>query len=135
MKSSSISSGLRSKTSGGKIACVTRAIVKANESVNRVSSSSGAAATDSISALAKALKKEDVNVHIDLPAIVKCSLRDLPWYCYPKSVAVDYLATEGSKLRKKGIEKPFVYVDLRHFYLNGWRSRRVMTPPTMSRHT
>ena len=107
---------LRSVGSGGKIAFVTQAIVKANGSVNRVSSSSGAAVTDSINALAKVLKKEDVNVHIDLPpAIAKCSLRDLPQYCYPKSVAVDYLATEASKLRKKGIESPFVYVDPRQF--------------------
>ena len=109
VKSSSISSCLRSKTSGGKRACVTQAIVKANESVNHVSSSSSAAATDSISALAKVFQKKDVNVHIDLfPAITKRSLRDLPQHCHPKGVAVDYFATEGSKLRKEDIESPCV---------------------------
>ena len=87
-----------------------QAIVKANGSVSRMSSSSGATATDSISSLAKVLKKEDVNVHIELPLVIaKCSVRDLPQNCYPRSVAVDYLATEASKLCKKGIEKPFVY--------------------------
>ena len=64
-------------------------------------------------ALVKALKKDEVKVHIDVrKQLSEVSLSNLQHSCLPKGQLVDALASEGAALVKKGVDKPFVCVDL-----------------------
>ena len=55
---------------------------------------------------------------------VRClSLQDLPHFALPKSEAVDKLATEVARLKKKGHADPYVCVDLKDF-LPQWAALR-----------
>ena len=65
-------------------------------------------------------KKEIPKVHVNLDdAIDKLKLSGLPQALWPKSWAVDVLATEAARMVKKGINVPFVFCDLKHF-LPSW---------------
>ena len=73
-----------------------------------------------MSALIQALSKQEPKVHIDLvDKLSRRSLAGLPSCCLPDGDLVDDLATQASKLRKKGIKDPFINVDLAK-YLPVW---------------
>ena len=59
-------------------------------------------------------------MHINLDdAMEKLNLKGLAQPLWPKSWAVDVLATEAARMTKKGIRMPFVFCDLKHF-LHPW---------------
>ncbi len=61
-------------------------------------------------------RKEEPKVHVDLAAEVdKLKLQGLPQPFWPKSSAVDAVATEVARLMKRGIAEPYVYVDIKTF--------------------
>ena len=55
-------------------------------------------------------------MHIDITEGLKqVSLAQLPLEVMPSGILIDKLATEVSRLKQKGIVKPFVIVELRDF--------------------
>jgi hypothetical protein len=66
-----------------------------------------------ISGLVASLTKEKAKVHLDLGPLLKgMNLEDLPSSAQPKTALVDALATEYKRLRDKGYDAPFPYVDI-----------------------
>ena len=58
--------------------------------------------------------KEDIKVHVDQGSALKLiSFAALPSECRPRGDAVDWLASECAKLRKREVLRPFPYADLR----------------------
>ena len=58
--------------------------------------------------------KEDIKVHVDQgPALKLISFAALPSECRPRGDAVDWLASECAKLRKREVLRPFPFADLR----------------------
>ncbi len=55
-------------------------------------------------------------MHVDIgEAVSKLKVQGLGQQFWPMSAAVDALATEASRLKKKGIDDPYVYVDVKTF--------------------
>ena len=68
-------------------------------------------------------------LHINLDATIsKIDLSGLPQPVWPKSSAVDQLANDAVKLRKKGIDKPFVCVDIKTFLPSWAENAKAITP-------
>ncbi len=68
--------------------------------------------------------KKEEKVHVDLGTqINRISLADLHPSVWPKPSPVDQIATEAARLIKRGVDEPYVYVDLKSF-LPGWADWR-----------
>ena len=103
-------------------------VLRATEEMNTVAAAESlpraAMGSDTIAPLAKAIRKDDPNQHVDLGYVLKSvGLQDLPRSCWPAGHLVDSLATEVAKLRKKKIADPSIFVDLRK-YLPFWCSEQ-----------
>ena len=102
--------------SGGKAAFINRAIVKANAEATLATLPCQGESSEAMQAFTKALRKEDPTVHVDIGLKLReVCLKDVPHSCLPQGAVVDSLATEVSKLRKKGVPNPFVFVEIRKF--------------------
>ena len=101
--------------SSGKRAYLSRVIDHFN---SRVISKAPAAVDSSgtVACLIKALKKEDPTIHVDVGSKLRAvSLGDFPHHLWPGSEAVDDMACRVKKQSKKGIAKPFVYMEVSKF--------------------
>ena len=108
---------LKEIPSGGVGAFIVRALRKANSlTASQPSQSAGppvaAEALQSLLASVKTEPKPHVNL---LDKLSRHHLGDLNASCLPDGEVVDDLEAEIRKLRKKGIAKPFVYVELAKF--------------------
>ena len=78
--------------------------------------------SDVMKTFVASLKKDDPKVHVDISGkLASATVSDLPQQCWPRSAATDDLATEIQKLKKKGVNHPFVYCELKKF-LPDWAS-------------
>ena len=69
-----------------------------------------------LSNLATAMRLEDKSVRVPMESMLKqTTLAGLGKSCLPQGALVDELATQASKLVKRGVTKPFVAVDLRKY--------------------
>ena len=99
----------------GKRGLLARAIRHASAEFAAAEVSSGGS-SDSMESFVKALKKEPAKVHVDVSeALKKCTLEMLPQACWPPGELIDGLASEASQLTRIGVNKPFVYVELRKY--------------------
>lgn len=99
---------LTDQPSVGKMGFIERAVDMARKRVERVST------------LVDAVRKEDINVHVDVAArLSEVTLAGTSHLCTPRGELIDALATEAKRLRVKGIANPFVAVDLAK-YLPSW---------------
>ena len=72
--------------------------------------------SNSMQVLAKALRRDNPVVHVNVEGKLKEHALDLlPRACWPKASLTDHIATEMSKAASKGIANAFVYVDIAKF--------------------
>ena len=79
-----------------------------------------------LSNLATAMRVEDKSVRVPMESMLKqTTLAGMKKSCLPPGALVDELATQASKLAKRGVLKPFVVADMRkyvpHQLLTRWR--------------
>ena len=109
---------------GGAFSFIKRALMKANKGVVVDAKPKTGDATVALGCLASVLKKEEVQVHVDIRHELKgTSYENIARECLPEGSATDKLATEIAKLKKKNIANPFVHVDLQKF-LPAWASTK-----------
>jgi len=77
----------------------------------------GADAARAIEALGgEASKPEPPKAHVEIGAEVgKITLEGLPQSAWPRSEVVDKLANDAAKMKRKGIQSPYVYADMMAF--------------------
>ena len=107
--------------SAGHRALVRRALDLVNKAAkqegdrNACAAGGSASVAEPISKLVSLLTPPvEATVHIDVAAVLpSVCLDELQAELWPDAAAVDALATDGKKLAKTGVARPFVHADLR----------------------
>ena len=98
---------------GGKGAFLQRAVDKANREETQASLPKGPERSTGMESFIQMLKKEDPKEHVDLKSKQpRMTMEDTDSSCLPERKLVDDIASNITRLKKKGIRQPFIYVDL-----------------------